>query len=944
MRSTLLLVSGCTASSLSYLSPALGNDGHTGLGALGMDAALKAAYGHQVEQAPPPISLVPTDGSELALTALEAKVSIDGPIAHTELHFTFHNAENRLREGRFSVALPGDAAVDRFAMKTDGGWREASVVARQEGRVVYERFLKHRVDPALLERDAGNAFSARIYPIAANADKELIIAYDHLVSSAHPYDLNLRGLPIIPKLSIAIDDNGSKRTIQGDRKSPDDVRIAVAPGSIARIAGDAFVARLEPPATSARVPLQKVAILVDTSASRAPVMGKQAQLVGELVRALPADTEVAIAAYDQEVTELYRGRAGNFSGTGELLAHGALGASDLGAALSWAAASPRVILVGDGTPTLGETDAGKLAARLKGVERVDALQVGTSIDRDTVNALLVAGAHPGGLYDRLDLDRLTAAPEPVQSLAVAGATALYPATTKGIAPGEPVWVFGHRADVNGFTAFIGFGGTREIRLPAAPSNERVKRLAARAEVAALTEQLPQHPELAKRIEALGLANHLVTSQTSLLVLETDDDARRVGIATPAQQAQAEQGGGEVIRIRDSAPTIDPTSTTQGITIDRNYLRNIPVPGRTFESVLGSAAGSQSDGIGVSISGSSSLENHYYVDGVNIRATTNKVDGRNGGFGGFDPPPPHDAVPVDSKEVHAPPYNGTFLEVLTAIHDGDKRGALRLATRSELANPGDVASLFALGEALEAMGAPKLAARAYGSLIDLYPSRAELARAAGQRLDRLGAVGRSNAIDAYRRAIKERPDQIGAYRLLAIDLWRTGDIDGALATLDAAKPHATRPSIQLILTRDAQLLAAAIAHQRPERADALTQRYGALAPDSLRFVLAWETDANDVDLHVYDAKDHHAFFGSRAMPSGGELLDDVTDGFGPEMFYVEHPKAAPYHLAVHYYNRGPEGVGLGSVQVLRLEKGKLTIEDRPFVIQNDNAMVDLGVVD
>lgn len=46
---------------------------------------------------------------------------------------------------------------------------------------------------------------------------------------------------------------------------------------------------------------------------------------------------------------------------------------------------------------------------------------------------------------------------------------------------------------------------------------------------------------------------------------------------------------EVVMIRDVAPTIDPTSTTQGITIDKNYVRNIPT-GRTFQGAVGTASG------------------------------------------------------------------------------------------------------------------------------------------------------------------------------------------------------------------------------------------------------------------------------------------------------------------------------------------------------------------
>jgi hypothetical protein len=88
-------------------------------------------------------------------------------------------------------------------------------------------------------------------------------------------------------------------------------------------------------------------------------------------------------------------------------------------------------------------------------------------------------------------------------------------------------------------------------------------------------------------------------------------------ATPLyQKINTQAAVSETIVINDKPPAIDPTSTSQGITIDQEYTKNIPVPGRTFASALGAAAGSQGDQLGVAFSGSSSLENQYYVDGVN----------------------------------------------------------------------------------------------------------------------------------------------------------------------------------------------------------------------------------------------------------------------------------------------------------------------------------------
>jgi uncharacterized protein YfaP (DUF2135 family) len=117
--------------------------------------------------------------------------------------------------------------------------------------------------------------------------------------------------------------------------------------------------------------------------------------------------------------------------------------------------------------------------------------------------------------------------------------------------------------------------------------------------------------------------------------------------------------------------------------------------------------------------------------------------------------------------------------------------------------------------------------------------------------------------------------------------------------------------------------------------------------SVRFVLTWETDANDVDLHVWDRKGDHAYYRQKTLPSGGELYADVTTGYGPECFTVPQPAlrgASPYRLKVHYYNRGPMGYGMGTVQVVRHDgHGTVTIEPRPFVVMTDAAMVDIGTV-
>jgi hypothetical protein len=303
-----------------------------------------------------------------------------------------------------------------------------------------------------------------------------------------------------------------------------------------------------------------------------------------------------------------------------------------------------------------------------------------------------------------------------------------------------------------------------------------------------------------------------------------------------------------------------------------------------------------------------------------------------------------------------PYTGRFGEVKAHLAAGRVREARALAEAWNTEAPGDVLALLALGEAWEAAGEPAAAARAYGSLIDLFPSRADLRRLAGERLEHLGEAGLPLAIDTYRKAVAQRPDHPSGHRLLAWALLRAGRPAEAFAALEAGLeqkyPGGRFAGVDRVLHEDLGLLGSAWLEAAPghraEILDRLQAHDARLASGpSLRFVLTWETDANDVDLHVYDRQDGHAFYGHPRLPSGGELFADVTTGYGPECFAVSAPagrEAAPYRLQVHYYSRGPMGYGMGTVQVVAHDgAGGITVEPRPFVVMADRATVDLGAV-
>jgi tetratricopeptide (TPR) repeat protein len=304
---------------------------------------------------------------------------------------------------------------------------------------------------------------------------------------------------------------------------------------------------------------------------------------------------------------------------------------------------------------------------------------------------------------------------------------------------------------------------------------------------------------------------------------------------------------------------------------------------------------------------------------------------------------------------ADPYTGKFKTVMGALARGSTQEALSIATAWQREEPGDVMALVGLGEALEKDNQTERAARAYGSIIDLFASRADLRRFAGNRLERLrGDAGLDLAVDTYEKAEKQRPDHPSSHRMLGYARLRRGDYQKAFETLALGASRGYPPDrfrgVDRILREDLGLIAAAWMRAEPARAGEILRRLrqaGGTIEDrpSMRFILSWETDANDVDFHIFDAKAGHAFFSSPHLASGGDLYADVTTGYGPECFTIRGPrKGAPYTLQAHYYSRGPMGYGMGKLEIIDHDgAGNLKFEERPYVVMVDHGFVDLGTV-
>jgi hypothetical protein len=101
-------------------------------------------------------------------------------------------------------------------------------------------------------------------------------------------------------------------------------------------------------------------------------------------------------------------------------------------------------------------------------------------------------------------------------------------------------------------------------------------------------------------------------------------------------------------------------------------------------------------------------------------------------------------------------------------------------------------------------------------------------------------------------------------------------------------------------------------------------------DRLRITMTWDTDGNDVDLHVVDPPGEHVYFGHMNAVSGIQLLRDITQGFGPEVVRTDRVVPGTYHVGVKYFAAGPMGISRGILVVMEPQQGgDVRVRIEPF---------------
>lgn len=870
------------------------------------------------------------DREELALRSMQARVTIDGFRARVVIDYLYANERDHQLEGTFQLRLPDDASPYFFAFgetrheatatrpmaiavsdrDVTGGpseiveqrrsaWlapREARMVPREKAAFAYGETVRRRVDPAIVEWAGAGVFSARVFPLAPRKLHRIVVGYDVDLARIgkdleYKLDLPEQAPEAIVDVSIAdpratVSPATAARTIEhrtlfhfeNPKQRTIAVRIANAGaallvGSDAK-AGTFFATRVVPELPSSDAAGSATAVfLVDTSLSANP---DKFNIWLKLLAALLDRNRGSLKQFNVLFfsVDAHWFKPAFVDNTPEHVAEllalaGTLaleGATDLGAALgeashpAWLSAPGHhdLFLLSDGAATWGESDLHVLGRKLDGAGNLFAYQTGLA-GSDNATLVHLARESGGAVFTVTGESEIAAAATAHRArswrlvgVELTGASdVLVAGNPTALYPGQSMLVVGRGAIAAGaeLALTIEQNGVRRV-ITTALSAPLASPLAPRAYGQIATAHL-EELEAATEAQARAYATHFrITGRAcSLLMLESEQDYERFGIRPDADA----------------------------------YVVKATPAGALFAKALAAAYSSLGDPKAAFLALLARLERNPDI----------KIE-----------------IPASYRTAIAQMPDAAFAVASTPL-------ATRLRTTSQL-GPDLAARLARHDVDYDALTAeagarrsrsPADALKALSSLVEENPGDAVLARDVGFSAMDLGLHGQ--AFHLFRRVADARPHEPQTYRAMAQALAAMGKLDLALAYYEiplmgrwGARFGDLRKIVELDYLRFLRGLTAGNAPSSVRdyarvRLDVLATQIGMTRAD-LVVTITWNTDNTDVDLHVTEPGGEECFYGHRETRSGGRLTQDVTQGYGPEMYVVRDALDGDYRVRAHYF--------------------------------------------
>jgi tetratricopeptide (TPR) repeat protein len=883
------------------------------------------------------------ENEELPLKGMQVNIDVEGFRARVLIDFYFYNDRGRQFEGTFKLRLPNEATPYFFAFgqgaiigKARGAdrppvrseeeaarmgfsperimadraesWmepKEARMVPKEKAAFAYTETVRRRVDPALMEWAGAGIFSSRVFPIAAGRLHRIVIGYDVdllPVGKDLEYRFDLSEVPdqvidlkvagiggALPEVTPKATPKKAGGNLAYRFNDPDAEAIVVrlaAPGPLALAgrdgkAGEFFAARFSPELASTGGAGTKAAVfMVDVSMSSNP---EKLPVFLNLMKAILENNRGELAQFSVLFfnVETFWWHEAFQPNTPESVAAlleyaetlAVEGATDVGTALAEAArpawlkqatdpSAWDLFLLSDGAVTWGQGDLFALANKVKGGRARSLFAYRTGMQGTDTRVLDTLARETGGaVFSVVGEAEIAAAsvahkqrPGLIESVELAGTSDLLLAgRPTSVFPGQSLVLVGRGNPVPGSEVRLKLRQgdlvqEQRVKLPKVLESE----LAVRTYGAVAVGQLEEFEVATEEVSAAYARHFRITGQTcSLLMLESEADYLRFNIK-PEE--------------------------------DAFVIKTNPVA-KLVEQVLASMRDSLGDPKKAFLAWVEKLE---AMPGFSFKLSTALKMALK-------------ALPAESYLVAARPLackERTWAGVSAELKP-------QLAS-SQL----EYDAVVAESTRRKASFGPADALKALSSLVESNPGDGIVARDVGFSAMEYG-LG-EQAYHLFRRVAQSRPYEPQTYHAMALCLSDMGMTDLALAYFEIALSgqwDGRFGEFRKILGMDylrflrrvaSGGLEAHLNEYAKARLETVSSEFNVGQAD-LVVMITWNTDGTDVDLHVVEPNGEECYYGHRDTRQGGRLTQDVTQGYGPEMYVIPKAEVGTYRVFANYFS-------------------------------------------
>lgn len=873
---------------------------------------------------------------------------LDGPFAKKSIELTLRNPHNRQLEATVHLPLAGNERLQGYALDVDGQLRDAVPVERVKARTVFEETVRRDVDPALAQKSsAGNTYQIRVFPIPPRGERRLRIdvaslanrsacGWQHVLETGSGArddklvaTLNASTRP--QKMSDAPALNWVEQAGKYNAAIPVPERGAQHKVCLRAPIGNAtFGMRfadgmqmdwleipLATPSGLSLAPLpRQLEIVWDASLSTAGADRRKAiELIEQLLTGRESSVTLSILRHTINRSQWQISSASDVKRLlAKLSDEPADGATNF-AAWTPAAEAESIVIFSDLVSTLPQ-------ANLPQIDK-PVYVIGQGSEQPALARWL---ARNGGKV--LDLDRLSTEAALIKLRQP-------PTAQAALGPLERNWHIGEDSEGSPFLRACHIANApgaipvltvRHARPDASTELRRHKAIVAREAPQAafwcatwwaegLELQAERHRS---QLAVLGERFGIVNAETSLLVLEQDNDYVRHGILPPQADVALRE---RVLQQRALAEQAKATATARNRSrIEEGwnerlawwkatYPKDDPRPRWAEEQRKRQAAQAQSQREQAPLAPKSV--------GTALPAMASAA-----------PPAPAPAAkdggaPVIGMRLQAVPVNAPYTNDLRTVQNVADLYPRYLDLRLQYGQ--SPAFYFDVAERLFELGDPALGWQVLSNALELLPRDHATLRLVAYRL--LDAGLQSEAEALLRKVITLAPDEPQSFRDLALALPRPGQCQESLDLLRRVvdTPWDRRfADIGLTALAEHNDLQLRCPDARPA---AWPEPMQQALPVGLRVVLRWDLNDTDIDLHVTDPNTEIAYFAHPKTYQGGLMSRDFTAGYGPEEFILRDPKPGDYTVAVKYYGSRLARLTRGAVVNLTLQTGFGTPEMR-----------------